>query len=231
MTRRAITRAVLAFAVGYVLLSYAWIHAALAAVAGPSACSAHLVDQALADVAALYGEARACPFVACLDAPRAGLAVSHGTTSFAVGLPSIVLLGPQGTNRDVAAHEVAHAEFAARAGVLLRTVRVPVWFDEGLAMQVDHRAAYGRDALESYLAAGERPSLAALASRSGFFRSGRTGRANYAFARCAVAGWLDERGRDGLLTLIDRLGWTAPFPVAPFAPHARACRGGSVRGR
>ena len=43
---------------------------------------------------------------------------------------------------DVTAHELVHAELAQRLGFWTRTVKLPVWFDEGIAVQLDRRADF-----------------------------------------------------------------------------------------
>ena len=202
---------------------FPWTHAALAATVADGACPQSLRTEAAERVGVLFGAARAEPVFLCLHAPVAGLAVSHGSARFAPLLPSVVVLGPQGMNGDVAAHELAHAELAERTSAWLRTFRVPTWFDEGLAMQPDHREAYGRPALRRYLAEIEVPRLRDIDRPSTFFRTGTAGRANYAFARCVVGAWLAAHGPERLQRLIDGVGWTRPFPAEEFAAHERTC--------
>ena len=185
-----------------------WTHAALANTWAGERCE---VAGARDRVKALFGTMRSRPVVRCLPGPALGLRISHGATHFAFGLPAIVTLGPEGRNVDVAAHELAHAElahaeFAHRAGLLAKLLRMPVWFDEGLAMQVDARTAYDRKALARMLAdpSLSRPSLARLTDRAGFYAAGRQGRFHYAFAACVVGEW---RAAQGSLALFD---WTPP---------------------
>ena len=53
-----------------------------------------------------------------------------------------VVIGPHGRNVDVIAHELMHAEMQHRLG-LIRTLRqLPSWFDEGVALMVDHREPF-----------------------------------------------------------------------------------------
>lgn len=47
-----------------------------------------------------------------------------------------VVIGPDGFNEDVIAHELLHSELRTR---LKNKDKVPEWFDEGLATVVDHR--------------------------------------------------------------------------------------------
>lgn len=60
--------------------------------------------------------------------------------------PFIVLSG-EGVDLDIIAHELAHAELFAQVGILNNTFQLPVWFHEGIAMQVDDRAYYSIDTL------------------------------------------------------------------------------------
>ena len=60
---------------------------------------------------------------------------------------SFVVFSQNGINVDIAAHEIAHTELYTRVGVLNRALKIPIWFDEGLAMQLDHRHYYSLDTL------------------------------------------------------------------------------------
>ncbi|GAA4457886.1 hypothetical protein GCM10023189_29290 [Nibrella saemangeumensis] len=52
---------------------------------------------------------------------------------------SFLVLGPDGNNIDVIAHELCHDELFARLGWLTVKRQIPQWFNEGLAMMVDYR--------------------------------------------------------------------------------------------
>lgn len=84
-------------------------------------------------VAELFGNVRSSAVLLCFNGPVAALNIEYGTTRFAPSLRPIVILGRKGTNLDVAVHEIAHAEFAYRTSVLLRSYKVPTWFDEGIS--------------------------------------------------------------------------------------------------
>ena len=59
-----------------------------------------------------------------------------------VGLPwgqSYVVLGPDGNNVDVIAHELCHDELFTRIGWWRVKRQIPQWFNEGLALLVDYR--------------------------------------------------------------------------------------------
>lgn len=206
-------------------LNYSWTHAAFAyALSGEGAtCPAELRSDAETRVEELFGDVQSSAILLCLDGPVAGLNIEYGTTRFAPLLRPIVVLGPSGTNVDVAAHEIAHAEFSYWTSVLLRSYKVPTWFDEGLAMQVDLRADYGASALQGYIAARapEEMTLSDMSRPSLFFQRGEISKHNYAFSRCVVEIWLRE---NDLANMIDSIGWFSPFPTAQFQDAERHCR-------
>lgn len=52
---------------------------------------------------------------------------------------SYLVLGPEGNNADVIAHELCHDELFARLGWWRVKRQIPVWFNEGLALMLDYR--------------------------------------------------------------------------------------------
>ncbi|NKC00508.1 MAG: hypothetical protein GKR90_18740 [Pseudomonadales bacterium] len=179
----------------YLGANFRWVHAAAVVAVSPAEqCDQQLLHAAKTRIAGLFGGEESSPWLRCLGKPVLGQGVVIGTTNFMPGLPSIILLSPEGSQLDVIAHEWAHAELAERVGVLVRTYRVPTWFDEGLAMQVDERSAYGIAALA--LLSEDRhvdaPSREQLTSPSGFFFPGAQGVFHYAWSRQEVADWLRD---------------------------------------
>lgn len=57
-------------------------------------------------------------------------------------LGQCIVLGPEGQNVDVIAHEYTHAEVHYRVGWLSHYWHVPIWFNEGVSLLVDFRAPY-----------------------------------------------------------------------------------------
>ena len=77
-----------------------------------------------------------------IDADSAATWGANATASMHRAPRMCVVIGPDGRNVDVMAHELVHAEVQQRAG-LIRTLRqIPTWFDEGVALMVDHRAPF-----------------------------------------------------------------------------------------
>jgi len=203
---------------------YNWVHAAIIATFSKK-CSGDLEIDARKNVKSLFGLVQSRPFFACQQAPIMGRIVDYGTTDFASFMPSIIVLGKFGTNINVASHEYTHAELAERTSVLLRTFRIPTWFDEGLAMQLDNRSQYSKTALNTYLkeGLGQSINLQKISRPSTFYRPGNLGRLNYAFAKCVVNQWLKHHGRSEMLRLIEEIGWTEPFPIETFEKYEDNC--------
>lgn len=216
--------------IAFLTLNHPWTHAAMASVVGGmERCPSALSEKARARVGALLGPVRSSPLILCQARPGLGLDVPYGTTRFAPLLPSIVVVGPFGRNLDVLSHEWAHAELASRTGVLLRMYRVPVWFDEGLAMQLDQRPDYSEVALKRYRAAGlfSGVTLARLARPEQFFHDGDLGKSHYALARCVVGRWLHTaHPRMDLLAFLQNISWWRAFPDHNFEVEASACLSG-----
>lgn len=92
----------------------------------------------------LFGALTARPNV--LIAATAETAEEYGGNGYGATVRSMlglcVIVGPEGHNVDVLAHELVHAEVAHRIGLWATLFRLPVWFDEGLATLTDSRAPY-----------------------------------------------------------------------------------------
>lgn len=174
----------------YSLAHLSWLQAATVAMASPN-CSDELLSAAHSQLAEQYYSISSDPIIACLHEPTLGLTVNYGRTDFAFGLPSVILIGPKGTNTDVIAHEWSHAELEERVGFLYRFLNIPTWFDEGLAMQVDHRADFGTEALSRSNSRSDVqiPALEVM-NTSDFFTSGEQGKYHYSLSKCLVSQWV-----------------------------------------
>ena len=63
-------------------------------------------------------------------------------TGCSLGMPwgaSYLVIGPDGNNPDVIAHELCHDELFARLGWWRVKRQIPQWFNEGLALMLDYR--------------------------------------------------------------------------------------------
>jgi hypothetical protein len=168
-----------------------------------------LLAEAETRVAALYGEYSTHPVIIAGHTMmvmeiyggnsdnRAGKTLSSGAATF-------VVLGPNGVrDTNILAHELAHAEFFARVGYRNRG-RVPVWFDEGLAVQVDERVP-----LETWRLDASGGRAAPDFGEMGGIRHDDW--LSYATAKAEVHRWLDQVGQQGLLGLFRELRQGAAF--------------------
>jgi hypothetical protein len=161
--------------------------------------------QAKTRIENMFGAPRAKPLVVFLNNPATIFTFKsngYGSTHF-VGPRVCVILGPQGTNVDVVAHELLHAELSERVGPWRRSSEIPAWFDEGLAMQVDFRSRY--DSSQA-VDATELASLRTLRSMDQF-NAGNDEEItrHYARSKRAVAQWLEKIGRSNLYVRLERI--------------------------
>ncbi|WP_018619116.1 hypothetical protein [Spirosoma luteum] len=138
-----------------------------------------------------------------------------------LGLPwgdSYLILGPDGNNADVIAHELCHDELFARLGWWRVKRQIPQWFNEGLALLVDYR--FSKPALwDTPRRPGKRPptesnsspfttrqmiKLSELETTRDFF-GGDYGHTMLAYQTAAseVAHWLSVVGKAGIPALMD----------------------------
>ncbi|MFD2937044.1 hypothetical protein [Spirosoma flavum] len=142
-----------------------------------------------------------------------------------VGTPwgtSYLVLGPDGNNTDVIAHELCHDELFTRLGWWRVKRQIPQWFNEGLALMVDYRFSNPSvweqpDSLEqtspsssenASLSFPQRPmlKLADLETTREFFGGNYTHTLlAYQTAADEVARWLAVVGRAGVPALTDAI--------------------------
>jgi hypothetical protein len=161
--------------------------------------------QAKTRIGTMFGAPRAEPLVVVLNNPATIFTFKsngYGSTVF-VGPRACVIIGPQGTNVDVLAHELLHAELFERVGPWRRASEIPAWFDEGLAMQVDFRSRYDSSQIVD---AAEFASLRTLRSMDQF-NAGNDEEItrHYARSKRAVAQWLEKMGRSNLYSRLERI--------------------------
>jgi hypothetical protein len=161
--------------------------------------------QAQTRIENMFGASRAKPLVVFLNNPATVFTFKsngYGGTFF-VGPRVCVILGPQGTNVDVVAHELLHAELSERVGPWRRFSEIPAWFDEGVAMQVDFRSRYDSSQIVD---AAELALLRTLRSMDQFNAGNHEEiTRHYARSKRAVAQWLEKIGRSNLYARLERI--------------------------
>ena len=172
-----------------------------------------LLSIARARIGSTFGAPRAAPIIVFLQDARSfwPLALNaHGSTNF-VGTRACVMVGPKGRNADVVAHELMHAELFERVGARRRFTEIPVWFDEGVAMQVDFRPRYDLPASEAVDTAYVRQLQSA---RSFFGADEHRLVRNYVAAKVEVAHGLAGIDAQSLYGRLDRIRDGEPFDTA-----------------
>ena len=148
---------------------------------------------------------------------------ANDTEAAAMGLPDLVpgsafitpfdtrvVLNMAHLSVDVTAHELMHAEVVERLGFWTRMVQLPVWFDEGLALQLDWRSGYQVDC--AAVGPARVRSVRALVRASQFWDGGQEQIvANYKAAKCAAARVLESHPPRTLYGLLLRLRRGAGF--------------------
>lgn len=149
----------------------------------------------------------------------------YGSTSF-LGSKTCVLIGPKGHNVDVLAHELMHAETVHRIGYWQRWVELPIWFDEGLAMQVDHRERYNlpKDTKTSYVRLLNSVSDFAVSDSNLLVH-------HYASAKSEVTLWVTKIGADLVYDKLKNIKDGLSFDAIWQSPEMEASTPSSERSR
>ena len=149
---------------------------------------------------------------------------------------SRTLLSPGGRTVEILAHELWHAEFWHRIG-LMNVSKVPRWFDEGLAVWISQDPRYDEAMYQRVLAQGiAPPSLNTLLSFKDWDAAiGRYGdhlkatdseaiHVVYPTAGHEVRRWLNIVGVEGLRRMVNELASGADFSTVYAALEQEATR-------
>ena len=112
-------------------------------------------------------------------------------------MEGFIILQKEGLSLDIIAHEFSHAEIYERVG-FLNNLKVPLWFHEGLSMQVDYRDEFSIESLK-HLSNDltSLPDINSLISNQQFHTENTI--LNYAFSKYYVANLLKQKEIDSLL--------------------------------
>ncbi len=165
---------------------------------------------AKARVATLYGEYTAQPVIIAghtMEVMKAygGSSDNRAGRAHLTLIAAFIVLGPNGlaSVEDVLPHELAHVEFSARIGHGNRG-KIPVWFDEGLAVQFDSRYSESE-----WRARTDNGRTAPTLDQIGVITHGDW--LEYATAKHEVRRWLDVVGREGLRAFLQSIRNGAEF--------------------
>lgn len=144
-----------------------------------------LMNAASARITGMYGPPISQPAVIITTTKSEAVKWGANETASMHRLPgrSCIVIGPEGLNTDVLAHEWLHAEIQHRVGFLRTLTEIPVWFDEGAALTVDFRSPFLIENINSDVT---KIAGVQLLTRGKNFFSGSI-RENYQMARVAVS--------------------------------------------
>ncbi len=95
-----------------------------------------LIEKGKIRVALTYGHLESSPIIIAamgMDSLKWFSSSEYATTHFLPG-QSFIVIGPK-----VISHELVHSGTFEQVGYWARTLHIPVWFEEGVAMQVGYR--------------------------------------------------------------------------------------------
>jgi len=110
-----------------------------------------------------------------------------------------VTIGENGHNLDIISHELLHAEVFHRLGYFNQIFKVPVWFNEGVAMQVDFREKY------KSLSANNSDIKKLWYGWQFFKGDGETLTYNYSSAKKEVELWLKNSKKEKLYSFLNKI--------------------------
>ncbi|CAN5891586.1 hypothetical protein BH11BAC4_BH11BAC4_21720 [soil metagenome] len=124
------------------------------------------------------------------DFDQCGHAGAPAATQLKCG--AYIVLKEESLNKDIIAHEIAHTVLYRNIGWYRLVFKIPTWFNEGLAMQVDERDYYSIDTLLSKKNKGILlPDVTKLSKPQEFFAGDHEAVIlNYSTAKFVVHAWL-----------------------------------------
>ncbi|WDE06733.1 hypothetical protein SG34_007465 [Thalassomonas viridans] len=136
-------------------------------------------------VGSTFGAMTASPKVVLVSTKdeAAGFGANSTASAHYTPMGTCIVLGPKGQNVDVAAHELTHAEIGHRVGWLRHLLEIPVWFNEGIALLVDHRKPF---LIENIQLSQEEVKAVKKLDTSRVFFAGENIHKNYLASRLAV---------------------------------------------
>lgn len=112
-------------------------------------------------------------------------------------LSGYIVFNPRGIDINILSHELCHAELYERLG-FFKNLRTPMWFHEGLAMQVDDRLEYSTDTLMAKTDSLKKIIAVKQLLSGNDFQSGDV-MLNYLLAKYEVGKWYTPQKLEALL--------------------------------
>jgi len=126
------------------------------------------------------------------------------TATFCSFIGNYTVIGQNWANLDIISHELCHSYLYDEIG-FMKMSKLPTWFDEGIAMQVDYRTYYCDSIIERNYKT-DMSVLNGIASKRAFFVSDKnTVRKNYIVAKIEIENWISKNGKNNFIQLINSL--------------------------
>lgn len=156
-----------------------------------------------------FGEMQSTPVIVLCTTPSVlkNYANGNGQTYDTV-LGNYIVLGPEGLNEDILAHELTHAELHKRSGRAL-----PAWFDEGLATMVDKRFQHSMNQVWAEYTSNHsgHPDWKSWHTQEQFRSVNENDLISYQLAAYEVSRWYIKLGKAGLLKLLHEVNKGTDF--------------------
>jgi len=130
------------------------------------------------------------------------------------GAHNYVVVSPDGVDLDVLSHELTHAELHTRIYKDKWSDKniIPIWFDEGIAIQNDYREKYNENAWKRVTNQGNNIRNITSLKTDEFFDSDKEVRIeNYILAKHELYSWINSHGIDELIHLIEDVNIGSEF--------------------
>lgn len=177
-----------------------------------------ILQEARARVEEFFGEIKSSPMIILCDDKKtiSKLGGDHDTsTAVFFRAYSYIVLSSDYLNVDIAAHEMTHAEVHSRIfnSKLSNKAMIPIWFDEGLALQNDYRDNYNEAAWVKATNNGEKITEFDIIETPDKFYAGESEDRRYRFiiSKHEVSKWIEVNGKENLLNLLDKVNQGVPF--------------------
>ena len=157
----------------------------------------HIVSQSKDEISRFFGGMQSNPNIyACVS--KACFSQFGGVPALAKAIgDNTVLLSSKALNKVTLTHELAHVEFHKRLGSAKAWNKVPMWFDEGLAVLACKDPKHNKPVTGI--------PLKSLTSQSQWVNAVREQLPAYSIAKQAVQSWYKTAGSRGLQSMISRM--------------------------
>ena len=165
----------------------------------------NLLQKAEARIKNKFGAYTASPIIIASHNEVSRQIYSNKSYASAILLPfsqskAYVTIGENVHNLDIISHELLHAEVFHRLGYFNQIFKIPVWFNEGVAMQVDFREKYNSSPIAT------NSEIQKLWYGWQFFKGdGETLTNNYSSAKNEIKLWLHNSDKEKLYNFLSKI--------------------------